>query len=220
MIRSGRNSRLSSILQGQLPPTHTPTFDIFSKLIFPHSSLWVLLCLSDDKHNTTIVPDWLCHPCSVSLKPPYVNCFSKSCLLLISNVMKYMSGKRRSYFSIYLQKISWPKKYKEKQKVEHQKGKTMHLLKHWCIVWKNWNDDSQEFLQVFLEPFDIVLCHAICNQEVGWPQGEHQRSMKSCVIVFMCHLDTSSTEPCDIHDPIISKNIILTCQNVGLGQRV
>lgn len=74
------------------------------------------------------------------------------------------------------------------------------------------------FLQVFLQPIDIVFCHAACDQEVSRPHGEHQPSVESCVIVFMRHFDAGGTEPGHIHDPVISENIILTCQDVGFWQ--
>ncbi len=114
-----------------------------------------------------------------------------------------------------------PKKTNE-QKAKQQTRKICSQSNTGVLSGKTGMDvDSQEFfLQVLLEPFNIVVRHTTCNQEVSRPYGEHQHSMKSCVIVFMCHLDTSSTEPCDVHDPIISEDIILTCQNVGLGQRV
>lgn len=58
--------------------------------------------------------------------------------LLVSNVVKCMTRKRRSeYISQYIyRKISLTH---EKETVEHQMGK-MHLNKHRCSVWKNRNE--------------------------------------------------------------------------------
>lgn len=71
-------------------------------------------------------------------------------------------------------------------------------------------------LHVFLQPFNKVVCHTLRYLEVSWPHVEHQRPVKSRVVVVVGHLNTRGPQPRHIHDPIISKDVVLTRHDVGL----
>lgn len=73
------------------------------------------------------------------------------------------------------------------------------------------------FLQVFLEPFQIIVHHAVTNAEVHRPHCEHQASVKARVVVFVRHVHAGGAKTRDVHEPVISEDVVLACQDVGFG---